>query len=350
LPENVENAMGKVRQRPDGVYFLDYIHNGKRYREKVGRSKKLADQLLSVREAEVLKGEFGLGNKDHNLNSLFSDFLKYSKTNHSPATQSRYRAIIANLEAFLSQYPYLNKISQLSPKTFDDYKTFRKEQGTSNKTVNIELQTFRAMFNLAMDWGYVKENPTKGVRTMKEDNNKKPRFLSKEECRILLNNCGEELYPVFYTFLYTGMRKAELENLEWDDIDFERRKIKIRVKDTWRPKTTEREIPINGDLLVLLKEHKKHTHKGPYVFHSNGCKIEPNSLRKKLIRIAKKNGIKDFTKLHTLRHTFASQLVMSGVDLPTVKKLMGHADIETTMIYSHLADEHIDKAVEKLVF
>jgi site-specific recombinase XerD len=52
----------------------------------------------------------------------------------------------------------------------------------------------------------------------------------------------------------------------------------------------------------------------------------------------------------SLRHTFASHLVMSGVDLPTVKKLMGHSDIETTMIYSHLADEHVDKAVENLSF
>ena len=73
-------------------------------------------------------------------------------------------------------------------------------------------------------------------------------------------------------------------------------------------------------------------------------------MRKKLIRIAKKNGIKDLTKLHTLRHTFASQLVMNGVDLPTVKKLMGHANIDTTMIYSHLADEHVEKAIEKLTF
>ena len=66
--------------------------------------------------------------------------------------------------------------------------------------------------------------------------------------------------------------------------------------------------------------------------------------------ITKESGFPDVTKLHSLRHTFASHLVMSGVDLPTVKKLMGHSDIETTMIYSHLADEHVDKAVEKLEF
>jgi len=146
------------------------------------------------------------------------------------------------------------------------------------------------------------------------------------------------------------MRKGELENLEWSDIDFERRKIKIRVKDDWSPKTNEREIPINDGLLELLKHHRDKNKHSRWVFHHKGERIEPNSLRKKLISVAKKSGIIGLTKIHTLRHTFASHLVMSGVDLPTVKKLMGHSDIETTMIYSHLADEHVDKAVERLKF
>ena len=65
---------------------------------------------------------------------------------------------------------------------------------------------------------------------------------------------------------------------------------------------------------------------------------------------SKQCELADLTKIHTLRHTFASHLVMGGVDLPTVKKLLGHTNIDTTMIYSHLADEHVDKAVEGLSF
>ncbi|MDD5016441.1 MAG: site-specific integrase, partial [Atribacterota bacterium] len=148
----------------------------------------------------------------------------------------------------------------------------------------------------------------------------------------------------------TGMRRGELLNLEWRDIDFTRKKIKIRVKEDWEPKTSERDIPINDRLVEVLIKHKKQS-KGSLVFtDSKGEKIHKNELRKELIRITKKCGFPDVTKLHSLRHTFASHLVMSGVDLPTVKKLMGHSDIETTMIYSHLADEHVDKAVERLDF
>jgi site-specific recombinase XerD len=73
-------------------------------------------------------------------------------------------------------------------------------------------------------------------------------------------------------------------------------------------------------------------------------------LREKLIRIGQEAGIKDLTTLHSLRHTFASQLVMKGVDLATLKALPGHSDIQTTMIYAHLAPIHLAGAVEKLKF
>lgn len=70
----------------------------------------------------------------------------------------------------------------------------------------------------------------------------------------------------------------------------------------------------------------------------------------KLIRIAAKPGLEDLTKLHTLRYTFASHLIMPGVDPATVKKLIGHSDIQTTMIYADLAPDHLAEAVDKLTF
>ncbi|MFH1692095.1 MAG: tyrosine-type recombinase/integrase [Candidatus Omnitrophota bacterium] len=342
--------MATLRHR-NGNYFIDYRVNGRRFRKKVGRSKRIAELALKDIEVKVAKGELGFEVKDSDLEKLFVEFLQYSQTNHAPSSQKRYRAILDNFKSFLKNYPYLTKISHLMPKLFEDYKAFRKENEAANKTVNIELQTLGTMLNLAIKWGYATSNPVKGIGRLKEDNHKKPRFLSKEECKQLLEGCGDNLYPIFYTFLNTGMRKSELEHLEWSDIDFERRKIKIQVKDNWKPKTIEREIPINDGLLEVLKQHRASSRNGcSFVFHKKSKPIEPNSLRKKLMTITKNCGFADVTKLHSLRHTFASHLVMNGVDLPTVKKLMGHSDIQTTMIYSHLADEHVDKAVEKLVF
>lgn len=320
-------------------------------RKNLGRSKRIAELALKDIEVKIAKGELGFEKKDESLIRLFEEFRTYSKTNHSPNTQKRYRAIVDHFQRFLSNYPFITKMSQLNPKIFEDFKRFRFEEEAENRTINMELKTLRSIFNLAKNWGYTKENPTDGIRMLKITNHITPRFLSEGEIKKLLDNCDGWLYPIFYTFLNTGMRKSELLNLEWSDMDFDRRKIIIRVKDNWRPKTSEREIPINNGLFDLLKKHKETTKRGSYVFHNKeGIRIAENRLRKRLMALTKRCGFPDVTKLHTLRHTFASHLVMKGVDLPTVKKLMGHSKIETTMIYAHLADAHVDKAVEKLGF
>ena len=120
-----------------------------------------------------------------------------------------------------------------------------------------------------------------------------------------------------------------------------------------QPKTGEREIPIGEQLYNLLKKHKDQNESGlksRFVFpHRDGGKIKIK-LRDKIIEIARDANIEDLTKIHTLRHTFASHLVMQGIDLPTVRKLMGHSDIQTTMIYAHLAPDHLDAAVDKLAY
>ncbi|GAF76077.1 unnamed protein product, partial [marine sediment metagenome] len=130
------------------------------------------------------------------------------------------------------------------------------------------------------------------------------------------------------------------------------RKISIRRKSDWQPKTGEREIPVSEALAEILQDHKQKRPKdipSDYVFYTKSGK-RLTKTREKLMTVAKEAGLEDVTKVHTLRHTFASHLVMNGVDLPTVQKLMGHSDIQTTMIYAHLAPDHLAGAVEKLGF
>ena len=342
--------MAQIRNR-NGTWYLDYRVNGKRIRKRIGKSKRIAELARNDIELKIERREVGLDFKDDTLTKLFEEYFTYCRTNLAPNSIKRNRAALDNFKRFLRYHPFITKISHINTKVLEDYKASRKKEEVENRTVNLELGVIRSTFNLAIKWGYATENPTKELTFLKEDKNKRQRYLTNEECKKLLESCGEEMYPIFYTFLYSGMRKSELEHLEWSDIDFERKKIKIRIKDSWRPKTTEREIPISNGLLDVFKNHKEKSKKSSFVFHNGrGHLLPPNKLRKRLISITKKCGFPDVTKIHTLRHTFASHLVMNGVDLPTVKKLMGHSDIETTMIYSHLADEHVDKAVEKLEF
>ncbi len=165
-------------------------------------------------------------------------------------------------------------LSQVTSEVTDQYKVSRKNQwvnpngdevesdeditehtrkGARAHTVNFEISALKTVFNPAIKWGYLIENPTKGVQKPKVKDAKPTRFLSKAERQKQLDACPPDLHPMYLTFLNTGMRKAELENLEWDDIDLDRRKIRTRRKDFWQPKTGEREIPIGSHLHCLTE-------------------------------------------------------------------------------------------------
>jgi len=341
--------MASLREK-NGTYFIDYRVDGKRRRKSVGKSKKMAMLALSDFEVKIARKELGFERKDSTFSKLLLDYQRYCDTNVSPSTNKRYGAILNNFKRFLKfDFPHLENISHFTPKIFEDFKAFRKNEGAHNRTINAEMIVVRMMFRLAIQWGYAKENPTDGVSRLKIPKKNAPRFLTEEECKKLLEGSDEWIKPIFYTFLNTGLRKSELEYLEWSDIDFKRRKIKIVVKDGWSPKTNEREVPINEGMIELLHGQKKRANSSKYVFpDEQGERIHKNRLRVRLMALTKKLGFDDVTKIHTLRHTFASHLVMKGVDLATIKQLLGHSDIDTTMIYSHLTKEHVENAVERL--
>jgi len=366
--------MGKIYKRGK-VWYIDVRDHGKRIRRKVGTVKKVAEAALYDALVKIEREEFGFSKSDIGVEKFLGLYLEHSEANHQPRTTARYRAVIDHFKVFLKEeYPNISYVSQVNTEIIDRYKVSRKDawvnpngsevesdedvkgytrKGARAHTINFEIGALKTIFNLAIKWGYTRVNPTNDVKKLKVTDSKPARHLSPKESRRFLEACPDDLYPIFFTFLNTGMRKAELENLEWADIDFKRKRIKIRRKPFWQPKTGEREIPINQQLLELLRRLRKANETGlksNFVFpHHDGDRIR-TKLREKLIRIAKEAEIDDFTRLHTLRHTFASELVKRGVDLPTVKKLMGHSDIQTTMIYAHLAPDHLNDAVDKLEF
>jgi len=140
---------------------------------------------------------------------------------------------------------------------------------------------------------------------------KKPKFLSQEQINYLLSSCNG-LYPILYIFLKTGLRKGDLVNLRWENVDFERKCIRVESNESWFTKTgNSRGIPIDKNLLSTLKKLPR---KSEYVFlNTNGKKYDYH-LNERVKKLGKRLGIKNLT-LHTLRHTFISHLVMSGVDL-----------------------------------
>ena len=128
-------------------------------------------------------------------------------------------------------------------------------------------------------------------------------------------------------------------NLEWDDINLNRRVVVVRPKEFWKPKgKEERSIPMQDVLFYILLNMERTSN---WVFtKADGGKVNIHSLKTRFRRQLKKMGIKG-TNLHTWRHTFASYIVMRSGNIRAVQKLLGHKSIQTTEIYSHLSDKHL---------
>jgi integrase len=180
----------------------------------------------------------------------------------------------------------------------------------------------------------------KGIEFFKEDSGRL-RFLEREEIPRLLSNCNDYLLPIVTVALNTGMRRGELFRLKWHDIDIRRDVIHL-----YKTKNGEaRDIPMNEVVKATLIKVRKHPI-SPYVFCREDGKPYYN-LRKSFFTALKKSDIVDF-RFHDLRHTFASQLVMSGVDLNTVRELLGHKSLAMTLRYAHLSPNHKKRAVDVL--
>ena len=137
------------------------------------------------------------------------------------------------------------------------------------------------------------------------------------------------------------MRRGEILSLKWDDIDFEHRIIHLLNTKSRK----KREVPMNQGVFRALNAVTRHS-KSEYVF----CKKDGSvigDIKKSFSTALKKSGIKDF-RFHDLRHTAASQLVMAGIDLNTVRELLGHSSLAMTMRYAHLSPDHKKQAVDAL--
>jgi len=219
------------------------------------------------------------------------------------------------------------------------YKAKRLET-VSPASVNRELATLKNMFTMAIKWSYVKTNPAKEVKLLKEPPGRLS-YLKPEEFKALLTVCNDHIRPIIVTALNTGMRKGELQKLKWTDIDFKNRKITVVESKN----NESRVVPINKTLHKELFPLSKRS-KGEYVFSDkNG--LPYGDIKKSFLTALKKAKIEDF-HFHDLRHTFGSYLVMQGVNLKTVQQIMGHKDIRMTMRYAHLSPEYVQKAVETL--
>ncbi len=317
-------------------WYIDYYVQGRRKREKVGHSKRQAQLVLEKRLVQVAEGKF-LDMKNFRK-ILLRDFAHTYIEDYSKPNKRSWTRDVTSLKHLLPFFggKYLHEVTPLS---IEQYKRSRMPE-VSPRTINIELSCLRAMFNKAIVSGKTPENPVSQVKFLKEDD-RRLRYLEENELEMFVGKCSSQLRPIVAMAFNTGMRKGEILNLKWDNVDLRRRIIYVLGTKT----DEKREIPINSSLYTILVGLER-SKKCDLVFPGKDGRPYID-IRKGFMTALRKSGIINF-RFHDLRHTFASQLVMRGVDLKTVQELLGHKSIEMTLRYAHLSPGHRQAAVETL--
>ena len=297
-------------------------------------NRREAEKFVALRISEVERGEFVRPAKI-TLAELGRQYMDYAKANKR--SWLRDQQILAHLKGAFGNV-LLPGITALP---IERYKLERL-QAVSPATVNRELAGLKRLFNLAEQWGlYRGRNPVKGVRFL-DENNLKLRMLSEGAEAALLSCCSPYLQDLVTFAINTGLRLGDILNLKWKEVDLEKGILNVLV----RKRRRMLEMPINDKALSVVKGWHG-IRKCDYVFYNPETGGRWKDLWLGLTKACRKAGLLDVT-WHTFRHTFASRLNGNGADLVTVKELLGHADIKTTMRYAHTNREAKTKAVRRL--
>jgi excisionase family DNA binding protein len=335
-----------IRKTKSGIarYYADYRdQHGKRTQKLINNAKcwQEAQDWLKNAVLRELYDECGIQEKKEpvTLKEFVGMFIEnYSKPNKKIWKDDQYR--LNKAARFFGKSTSLDKLSSLD---IEKFKAARLQDGVTPSTINTYLKVLKCMFNVAITWGYTQANPVCKVRMYSEAEARRDRVLTPEEEERLLKVSPKVLRSIILVALNTGMRRGEILQLKWEDIDLENRSFSVKKTKSGKPRT----IPINSRLLVELLKVKRENPHSSFVFTSPKTGGPFKTIRKCFESACKKAEIQKL-RFHDLRRTFGSRLALAGVDLNRIKELLGHASIKTTEIYLHADSKDMREAVEVL--
>ncbi len=369
-----------IRVHPSGS--MSYICQYKRGRRinlgKVGvitavQAREKAMEVLS----NINKGIEPTAQKGINKPKTLQEFIENEFKPWVMAHHKRGNKTIASLIHCFSKL-FSKSLTEITPAIIEQWRSKRINDGISNATLNRDIGTLKSVMTKATEWGFIQESPLKNLKLSKIDRSPKVRYLSvEEESRLRLTLLEREYqlkqerinanqwradreYPLYPEFsddfcdhlmpmvllsINTGLRQGELFHLNWGMVNLAEDSLILAGGIT--KNSSSRYIPLNDEAKHIMQcLYNKSVIKEGLVFPSKNN--QPfNNIKRSWSSVLKKSQITQF-RCHDLRHHFASKLVMAGVDLNTVRELLGHSDIKMTLKYSHLAPEHKVNAVRKI--
>lgn len=326
------------KNKRSGIFYLYVKIEGRKTRYSCHtKFKKEALQFLTTFKAELKN------RKPSNiitLGELKKKYLASIEATHTKGSYRHSRKCIERLIEVLGEGINVNDITKQQVETF-----INNIYRASQHTASLHLRHLKAIFNKAIDWNYLEKNPFKGIRLRIATNN--PIFISKDELKLIVEKENNSILSTIYLLaFYTGLRLSEIINLEWNDVDLNSRIIKVRNKEGFTTKSKrERVIPISNVVFDLLTNLN---HNSNFIFSKNEARFNPTYVSKSFKKSVKASGLNSKIHFHTLRHSFASNLVQKNVNIYTVQKLLGHSNISTTQIYSHLNQDNLINAISLL--
>lgn len=268
-----------------------------------------------------------------------------------PATQRDYKAMIAN--EILPAMKHL-KVAEV---TFSDVDSLHRKITKRGRTyrANRTVAVLSKMFSLAVRWKWRSDNPAKGIERNEET--KRHRYLSGDELGrltiALAKHPDQQAANIIRLLLLTGARRGEVQSAKWEDLNLETG-VWIKPGATTKQKTEHR-VPLSAPARQLLADlwkqvaaaKKKGKPVSDYVFPGRGGQAHRVEIKDEWATLCEAASIKG-ARLHDIRHTYASILASAGLSLPVIGALLGHTQPATTARYSHLFDDPLRAATERV--
>lgn len=323
------------------IWWMSFIYKG----QQIRRSTETADRKLAQRIFDKNKGEIAEGKwfehmpgEDHTFQEMMDLYLEECSARKGSTDRDQ-----VSLKHLLPCFGE-KTVTQIAAREVSRYKTLRRKEGAAPATVNRELALMKHAFNMARrEWEWLKDNPVSMVK-MEREPPARDRWLTREEEAKLLACSAGWLHRLVVFSVETGLRRGELINLRWSDVQ-----MQVRVIVVFGAKTQERRsVPLSERAFQILQTLRKLEKAGEFVFvHPAKEQVNIQTLRTAFNTALRRAGIKNF-HWHDLRHTFASRLAQAGVDPYTIQKLMGHKSFTTTQRYAHHYVESLRKGIAVL--
>ncbi|MGJ0845950.1 tyrosine-type recombinase/integrase [Tissierella praeacuta] len=292
------------------------------------------------------------------IDICYQEFLDnlLAEKNVSNATITSYETDFKILKSFLQKNDIKPLLSSITTPILRRYVSFLKvEKGYKTSTIRRKINSLSSFYNFLMEQEYIEKNPMLPIKAPKKEQ-KIPIYITEMDLKLLLE--APKKYARFEShvlrdtallkmLIYTGARRSEVLSMNWDDVDFGQQTITIRKGKGGKERIVPLHESLSCDLWEYLQTRLPLSNQAIFI-SDKGTRMSISNFQTLFRRYLRKSGLEDkgYT-IHKCRHSFASLLHQNGVDLLSIKELLGHEDLNSTNIYTHTSVSHLKKEVDK---